>query len=208
MAIGKHGSSLIGKKVNVMTHCNAGALATAGFGTALGVIRTAYSEGKIANVFVNETRPFLQGSRLTSWELVKEHIPVTLITDNMAGYFMQKGLIDIVVVGADRIASNGDTANKIGTYTLSVLAKVHRIPFYIAAPSSTIDSNTQSGEDIPIEERPKEEVTHFMKQKIAPEGIDVRNPAFDVTPASNISAIITEKGVFTPPFNFESIRPL
>jgi len=205
IAIGEHGNALIKGRVNILTHCNAGALATAGFGTALGVIRTAYNHGKVLNVFVDETRPFLQGSRLTAWELSKDGIPVTLITDNMAGSFMQKGLVDVVIVGADRIAVNGDTANKIGTYPLSVLAKVHNIPFFVAAPFSTIDLATQTGEDIPIEERPKEEVTCFMGQKIAPEGINVRNPAFDVTPASNITAIITERGVFSPPFRFVSV---
>ena len=199
--IGKFGNNIIPENANILTHCNAGALATAGYGTALGVIRTAHYANKDIHVFVDETRPFLQGARLTAWELIKEKIPCTLICDNMAGFLMKQGKIDVIIVGADRIASNGDTANKIGTYSLSVLARENNIPFYIAAPFSTFDFNVKSGKDIPIEERDKSEVTHLSGQLIAPEGINVYNPAFDVTPARNITGFITEKGILTPPFS-------
>ncbi len=196
--IGENGSELLKDGMTVMTHCNAGALATAGYGTALGVIRSAIEKGKNINVIANETRPFLQGSRLTAWELSKDNIPVTLITDNMAGYVMKNKKVDAVVVGADRVASNGDVANKIGTYSLSILAKDHNIPFYVAAPLSTIDWSCESGEYIPIEERNKEEITHIGDKRIAAD-INVYNPAFDITPHENIKSIITENGVaFNP----------
>ena len=194
-AIGRNGAPLIKEGATILTHCNAGGLATAGYGTALGVIRAAHEEGKNIQVFADETRPWLQGARLTSWELMKDGIPVTLISDNMAGYFMRKGEIDVCVVGADRIAANGDTANKIGTYSVAVLAKENKIPFYVAAPVSTLDLSLKSGEDIPIEERHAREVTHLQGLPVAPEGVKVRNPAFDVTPARYITGIITEKGV-------------
>lgn len=194
-AIGNHGATLIKEGATILTHCNAGALATAGYGTALGVIRSAHYNGKKIKVFADETRPWLQGARLTAWELMKEGIPVTLITDNMAAWFMKKGEIDCVIVGADRIAANGDTANKIGTYGLAVLAKEHHIPFYVAAPLSTIDMKLTHGDLIPIEERTPSEVTEIRGVRIAPEGALVRNPAFDVTPARYISAIITERGL-------------
>lgn len=197
--IGKNGSRFLNDGDVVMTHCNAGALATAGYGTALGVIRAAVEEGKKIEVYACETRPYLQGARLTAWELLQDNIPVTLITDSMSGYFMKSGVIKKVIVGADRIAANGDTANKIGTYTHSVLAKNHRIPFYIAAPLSTLDADTPSGDSIPIEERSMDEVVYIGSYQIAPEGISVRNPAFDVTPAANITAIITEAGVIENP---------
>ena len=193
-AIGRHGAPLIREGSTVLTHCNAGGLATSGYGTALGVIRAAHEAGKKIRVFADETRPWLQGARLTAWELMKDNIPVTLIADNMAGWFMSKGEIDCVVVGADRIAANGDTANKIGTYSVAVLAKENRIPFYVAAPISTLDLTLASGDEIPIEERHSHEVTHLCGQPIAPEGVTVRNPAFDVTPAKYITAIITERG--------------
>lgn len=199
-SIGRNGNPLIPRGARILTHCNAGALATAGYGTALGVIRAAHDEGKGIHVFADETRPFLQGARLTTWELMKDHIPVTLITDNMAGYFMKKGMIDLVIVGADRIAANGDTANKIGTYSVAVLAKEHNIPFYVAAPISTLDLTLKSGDEIPIEERNIREVTHVFDRQIAPDGISVLNPAFDVTPSRYITAIITEKGVVKAPF--------
>jgi methylthioribose-1-phosphate isomerase len=182
-----------------MTHCNAGALATAGYGTALGVIRAAVEEGKKIHVYACETRPYLQGARLTAWELSRDNIPVTVITDNMAGYFMKSGTIRKIIVGADRIAVNGDTANKIGTYTHSVLAKEHRIPFYVAAPVSTIDAGIANGDAIPIEERGGDEVAFVQNIQIVPEGVFIKNPSFDVTPAKNISAIITEKGVIENP---------
>jgi methylthioribose-1-phosphate isomerase len=194
-AIGRHGASLIKENATILTHCNAGGLATAGYGTALGVIRAAHEAGKNIRVFADETRPWLQGARLTCWELMREGIDVTLISDNMAGYFMKRGEIDCCVVGADRIASNGDTANKIGTYSVAVLAKENRIPFYVAAPVSTLDLSLANGDQIPIEERHSHEVTHLQGIAIAPHGITVRNPAFDVTPARYISAIITENGV-------------
>ncbi len=198
--IGKNGAKFLEDGCTVLTHCNAGGLATAGYGTALGVIRAAHEEGKKLMVFADETRPFLQGARLTAWELMRDNIPVTLITDNMAGYFMKKGRIDAVVVGADRIAANGDTANKIGTYSVAVLAKENGIPFYVAAPMSTVDFSLNNGSLIPIEERGRAEVTHVMKQKIAPEDVIVENPAFDITPGRYISGIITERGVATEPF--------
>ena len=198
--IGAHGAALLPESAQVLTHCNAGALATAGHGTALGVVRGAVEAGKQLHVYVDETRPFLQGARLTAWELQAEGIPLTLITDNMAGYFMAQGKIDLVVVGADRIAANGDVANKIGTYSLAVLAQAHGIPFYVAAPTSTVDLRLASGEAIPIEERSATEVTHFAGHRVAPEGIGVANPAFDVTPHRYVTAIITERGVLRPPY--------
>jgi methylthioribose-1-phosphate isomerase len=198
--IGMYGKQLIKEGNGVLTHCNAGALATGGFGTALGVLYAARDEGKHFEVFVDETRPMLQGSRLTAWELVQEKIPATLITDNMAGVLMRKGLVHLVVVGADRIARNGDTANKIGTYGLAVLSKSHGIPFYVAAPTSTLDLSLVSGEEIPIEERSVAEVTHFRGFPVAPKGVKALNPAFDVTPHSLIHGIITEKGIIRKPF--------
>ena len=203
--MGKHGSSLLADGDNILTHCNAGALATAGYGTALGAIRAARAAGKKLHVYVDETRPVLQGARLTAWELQKEKIPATLITDNMAGFLMQQGKIDKIIVGADRIAANGDTANKIGTYALAVLAKAHGIPFYVAAPLSTIDTSLKTGAEIPIEERSSAEVTHFRGLQIAPAKIKVYNPAFDITPAKYITAIITEKGILQKPY-LQSIR--
>jgi methylthioribose-1-phosphate isomerase len=200
-ALGKHGAPLIPAHTQVLTHCNAGALATAGYGTALGVIRAAQEGGKQISVLATETRPFLQGARLTAWELKKDHIPATLITDSMAGCFMRAGDISCVVVGADRIAANGDVANKIGTYTLAVLAKRHGIPFLVAAPTSTIDLACPSGDHIPIETRDPREVTHIGDRQIAPSGIQVSNPAFDVTPHALVSAIITERGVARAPYN-------
>jgi methylthioribose-1-phosphate isomerase len=198
--IGENGKTLIQNGDGVLTHCNAGGLATAGFGTALGVIRAAWVEGRRFRVFVDETRPLLQGSRLTAWELAQEKIPVTVLTDNMAGWLMKKGKIHLVLVGADRIARNGDTANKIGTYGLSILSKWHHVPFYVAAPTSTLDLSLASGRDIPIEERDPEEVTHFGGKRITPKGIEASNPAFDVTPHSLIHGIITEKGIMRRPF--------
>ncbi len=206
-SIGAHGGRLIKNNSTVLTHCNAGALATAGYGTALGVIRGAIEAGKKVRVFADETRPFLQGARLTAWELKKDNIDVTLITDNMAGYIMKKGLIDAVVVGADRIASNGDVANKIGTYSVALLAKAHGIPFYVAAPLSTIDLKIKHGDQIPIEERNEREVTHLAGKRVAPEGIGVRNPAFDVTPNKLVTGIITEAGVAKAPYS-RSIKAL
>lgn len=199
-AMGNYGAELIPDGAGVLTHCNAGALATGGLGTALGVIRMAVRQGKRVRVFADETRPVLQGARLTTWELMMDGIDVTLITDNMAGYLMSKGEVNLVIVGADRIASNGDVANKIGTYSLAVLAKHHGIPFYVAAPTSTIDLKIPSGRDIPIEERDPKEVKEIGGVKIAPSEVKVFNPAFDVTPAELISAIITEMGVIRPPF--------
>lgn len=198
--MGRNGAALLPDKCNVLTHCNAGALATAGYGTALGVIRAAVEAGKKIHVFADETRPFLQGARLTAWELMADNIPTTLIADNAAGYNMKLGKVDAVVVGADRIASNGDAANKIGTYSLSVLAKENNVPFYIAAPLSTIDFSLKGGDEIPIEERSPDEVSHCGGTRIAPEGVGIWNPAFDVTPSGNISAIITEAGVAKAPF--------
>jgi len=197
-SIGRNGAKVVKKGMSILTVCNAGALATVDYGTALGVIRAAHGQGKRIHVFAAETRPRLQGAKLTAWELKQEKIPFTLITDNMIGHLMQKGEIDLVVTGADRIARNGDSANKIGTYAAAVLAKEHGIPFYIAAPISTIDFNIQTGRQIVIEERPEAEVTSIGKERICPKGIKVRNPAFDVTPAKYIAGIITEMGVFRP----------
>ncbi|MBD0316611.1 MAG: S-methyl-5-thioribose-1-phosphate isomerase [Nitrospiraceae bacterium] len=198
-AMGRHGAELIRDGQTVLTHCNAGALATAGYGTALGVVRAAWEQGKKIEVIADETRPVLQGARLTAWELMQDHIPVTLITDNMAGALMRQGRIHLCVVGADRIAANGDVANKIGTYSVAVLAKAHGIPFYVAAPYSTIDLTTKSGDDIPIEQRQTLEVTSIHgSHPVAPDGVAVYNPAFDVTPAEWITGIITERGVFKP----------
>src|SRR6267142_2379380 len=207
-AIGRHGAPLIPDGATVLTHCNAGALATAGdYGTALGVIRGARDAGKRVAVIADETRPFLQGLRLTAWELAQDNIPVTVITDNMAGHVMKGGQVDVVVVGADRIAANGDTANKIGTYMVAVLAKEHDIPFYVAAPISTLDLSLQSGEQIPIEERNSREITHMREQQLGPDGVAVHNPAFDITPNHLISAIITDRGVARAPF-LESLKKL
>ncbi|HEX8096448.1 MAG TPA: S-methyl-5-thioribose-1-phosphate isomerase [Pyrinomonadaceae bacterium] len=207
-ALGRFGGELLRDGSTVLTHCNAGALATAGdYGTALGVIRGARDAGKRVAVIADETRPFLQGSRLTAWELSKDDIPVTIITDNMAGHVMKQGQVDAVVVGADRIAANGDTANKIGTYMVAVLARQHDIPFYVAAPVSTLDLSIPAGEQIPIEERDPREVTHVRDQRLAPEGVGARNPAFDVTPNELITAIITDKGVARQPYT-TSLREL
>ncbi len=206
-SIGRNGNELIKPGDTILTHCNAGALATCDYGTALGVIRAAHDSGKNINVFADETRPYLQGARLTSWELQQDGIPVTLICDNMAGHFMKAGKVNCVIVGADRIALNGDTANKIGTYSVAVLAKENNIPFYVAAPVSTIDFDMKTGDGIPIEERKSEEVTHIKGIRIAPEGVSVLNPAFDVTPSRYVTAIITEKGVVYPPFD-TNIRKL
>ena len=206
-AMGRHGAVLLPNSGGVLTHCNAGALATAGYGTALGVIRAAVESGKKLNVFADETRPFLQGSRLTAWELMKDGIPTTVIADNMAGAMMRQGKIDAVVVGADRIAANGDVANKIGTYSVAVLAKEHGIPFYVAAPTSTVDLNTPDGSKIPIEERAATEVTHLAGKQIAPDAVRVENPAFDVTPSKYVTAIITERGVARAPYQ-ESLAGL
>jgi methylthioribose-1-phosphate isomerase len=206
-AIGRHGAPLVPDGKTVLTHCNAGALATAGYGTALGVIRAAVESGKTIDVFADETRPFLQGARLTAWELQQDGIPTTIITDNMAGHFLRSGRIGCVVVGADRIASNGDVANKIGTYSVAVLAKENDVPFYVAAPVSTFDLTLESGDQIPIEQRPAEEVTHVFGVAIAPENIAVENPAFDVTPARYVSAIICEHGVARAPYR-ESLAGL
>ena len=199
-ALGAHGSALIEDGTNILTHCNAGALATAGYGTALGVIRAAVEANKRVNVFCTETRPYLQGARLTTWELKKDHIPVTLLTDGMVGHFMKTGAIDCVIVGTDRTAANGDVANKIGTYTVAVLAHRHGIPFYVAAPTTSIDLACPRGDKIPIEERNSREVTHIFERQIAPTGIRVVNPAFDVTPHDLVSAIITERGIARPPY--------
>jgi methylthioribose-1-phosphate isomerase len=198
--LGHHGNTLLPERATVLTHCNAGALATAGYGTALGVIRAAVEAGKQISVVADETRPFLQGARLTAWELQRDNIPVTLICDNMAGYMMQQGRIDAIIVGADRVAANGDSANKIGTYSLAVLAHAHQIPFYIAAPVSSIDYAIPDGSHIPIEERDAAEVTTCGGKRIAPENVEVYNPSFDVTPAHLISAIITERGVARPDY--------
>jgi len=204
--LGKFGAKLLGGSTRIMTHCNAGALATAGYGTALGVVRAMKEAGKNVEVMANETRPFLQGARLTAWELKKDKIPVTLLADNMMGYFMQKGKVDAVIVGADRIAANGDVANKIGTYAIAVLARRHNIPFYVAAPTSTIDAKCPTGAEVPIEQRDPREVSHIFGHAITPRGVRILNPAFDVTPHDLISAIITEKGVITAPFT-QNIRP-
>jgi methylthioribose-1-phosphate isomerase len=198
--LGKFGANLLRNARHLMTHCNAGALATAGYGTALGVIRALKESGKEVDVWVNETRPFLQGARLTAWELKKEKIPATLVTDSMAGYLMQKGKVDAVVVGCDRVAANGDVANKIGTYGIAVLAKRHGVPFYVAGPTSSIDLNCPTGKEIPIEQRDSKEVSHLFGRSLAPKGTKIFNPAFDVTSQDLISAIITEKGVINPPY--------
>jgi methylthioribose-1-phosphate isomerase len=198
--MGAYGAALVPQTAKILTHCNAGALATAGYGTALGVIRAAVEAGKSVTVLADETRPFLQGARLTAWELVRDGIDTTVITDNMAGAMMRQGLVDLVVVGADRIAANGDVANKIGTYTVAVLAKEHDIPFYVAAPISTVDLQTADGSGIPIEERGAREVTHVGPSRLTPEGAKIRNPAFDVTPAKYVTAIVTERGVARAPF--------
>ena len=200
--IGAYGAELVQDGDVILTHCNAGALATVDYGTALGVIRAAYQDGKRIRVLVDETRPFLQGARLTAWELQQAGIPATLITDNMAGHFMYRGKVDMVVVGADRISANGDVANKIGTYSVAVLAKENGIPFYVAAPTSTIDLSVRSGQEIPIEERREEEVLYINGRRIAPEGFGAAHPAFDVTPARYVTAIITENGVARPPYEF------
>lgn len=206
-AIGRHGTPLVPDGKTVLTHCNAGALATAGYGTALGVVRAAIAAGKKIDVFADETRPFLQGARLTIWELMRDGIPATLITDSMAGHFLKSGRIGCVLVGADRIAANGDVANKIGTYSLAVLAHENGVPFYVAAPVSTLDLALASGDQIPIEQRPASEVTHVFGVPVAPEGVPVQNPAFDVTPNRYVSAIITERGVARPPY-LESLSRL
>jgi methylthioribose-1-phosphate isomerase len=197
--IGGHGATLLPAEASVLTHCNAGALATAGYGTALGVVRAAVAAGKTVRVFVDETRPFLQGARLTAWELMKDGIPCTLITDSMAAKLMREGRIHAAVVGADRIARNGDVANKIGTYGVAVLCRAHKIPFHVAAPCSTLDRALRTGREIPIEERDPREVTHVMGTRIAPEGVEVYNPSFDVTPARYVTTIVTEKGVLRSP---------
>ena len=206
-AMGRHGATLMPAQGGVLTHCNAGALATCGYGTALGVIRAAVEQGKRIHVYADETRPFLQGSRLTAWELMKDGIPTTVISDNMAGAMMKQGKIGAIVVGADRIAANGDVANKIGTYTVAVLAKENGIPFYVAAPFSTIDLKTSDGSKIPIEQRNPREITHIAGKSIAPEGVQVENPAFDVTPAKYVAAIITERGIARGPYE-DSLRRL
>ena len=198
-AMGENGAKLLNDGARVLTHCNAGALATAGHGTALGVIRSAVEAGKNISVIADETRPFLQGARLTAWEMVQENIPVTLISDNMSGYLMSNGEIDVIVVGTDRVAGNGDVANKIGTYMVAVLAKRHNIPFYVACPLSTIDRSIASGKDIPIEERPADEITGYRDCQWAAKGVDVRNPAFDVTPVELVTGLITENGVILNP---------
>lgn len=198
--MGKYGNEIIPQKATILTHCNTGALATAGFGTALGVVREAFYSGKDIFVFADETRPRLQGGRLTAWELVQEGIPSKLIADNVAATLIRDGKIDVILVGADRIALNGDTANKIGTFMLSVVAKAYNVPFYVVAPTTTIDFDIETGEEIEIEERSSEEVTHIENIRIAPEGIEVFNPAFDVTPNENITGIITEKGIIRPPY--------
>jgi methylthioribose-1-phosphate isomerase len=206
-AIGAHGEALLPESGGVLTHCNAGALASCGYGMALGVIRAAVERGKRIHVYADETRPFLQGARLTAWELMADGIPTTVICDNMAASLMQQGRIQAVVVGADRIAANGDTANKIGTYGVAILAREHGIPFYVAAPWSTIDLATPTGDAIPIEERPAREVTHHAGKQIVPEGVGICNPAFDVTPARYISAIVTERGVMLAPYE-ESLKEM
>jgi methylthioribose-1-phosphate isomerase len=205
--MGAHGATLVPQDARILTHCNAGALATAGYGTALGVIRAAAEAGKRVAVLADETRPFLQGARLTAWELIKDGIDTTVITDNMSGSMMRLGHVDLVVVGADRIAANGDVANKIGTYSVAVLAKEHGIPFYVAAPLSTIDLQTPDGSGIPIEERNEREVTHVGSARLTPAGAHIRNPAFDVTPAKFVTAIITERGIARAPYE-ESLAQL
>jgi methylthioribose-1-phosphate isomerase len=205
--LGRNGAALLDSPVNVLTHCNAGALATAGYGTALGIVRAAREAGKEVRVFADETRPFLQGSRLTAWELRKDHVPVTIIADNMAASLLRAGTVDCVIVGTDRTAANGDVANKVGTYPLAVIAQRHHVPFYVAAPLSSIDLACASGDEIPIERRPSRELTEFGGKPIAPKGVDVFNPAFDVTPAELVTAIITERGIAYPPFG-ESLAAL
>jgi len=205
--IGRVGAQVVPAKASILTHCNAGALATADYGTALGVIRSAHEQGKDIHVFVDETRPYLQGARLTAWELMEEGINMSLITDNMAGHFIGRGMVDLVILGADRIAANGDFVNKIGTYSLAVLAKENNIPFYSAAPISTFDISLKSGLDIPIEERNAREVTHIFDMQIAPHGVKVRNPSFDMTPNRYLTGIITERGIIKPPFE-ENIRKI
>src|SRR5436309_1938271 len=206
-AMGRHGATLMPSSGGVLTHCNAGALATCGYGTALGVIRAAVEQGKKIHVYADETRPFLQGSRLTAWELMKDGIATTVISDNMAGAMMKQGKISAIVVGADRIAANGDVANKIGTYTVAVLAKEHGIPFYVAAPWSTVDLATPDGDHVPIEQRSSREVTHIAGKQMTPDGIRIENPAFDVTPHRYVTAIITERGVAKQPYA-ESLQAL
>jgi methylthioribose-1-phosphate isomerase len=206
-AMGRHGATLMPASGGVLTHCNAGALATAGYGTALGVIRAAVEQGKKIHVYADETRPFLQGSRLTAWELMKDGIPTTVISDNMAGAMMSQGKIGAIIVGADRIAANGDVANKIGTYTVAILAKEHGIPFYVAAPTSTVDLDCPTGSQIPIEQRNAREVTHIAGKQMVPDGVEIENPAFDVTPAKYVAAIITEKGIARAPYG-ESLGKL
>jgi methylthioribose-1-phosphate isomerase len=203
--LGKNGARLVGSAARVLTHCNAGALATAGYGTALGVVRAIKESGKKVEVFANETRPFFQGARLTAWELKKDGIPVTLLTDSCMGYVLQKSKVDVVIVGCDRVAANGDVANKIGTYTLAVLARRHGIPFYVAGPTSSFDLSCASGSEIPIEERDPKEVSHMFGKSVSPVGVRVLNPAFDVTPNELVSAFITEKGIITQPFE-QNIR--
>jgi methylthioribose-1-phosphate isomerase len=206
-AMGRFGAEVVPASGRVLTHCNAGALATAGYGTALGVIRAAAEQGKITQVYADETRPFLQGARLTAWELVRDHVPTTVITESMTGPLMRDGGVDVVVVGADRIAANGDVANKVGTYTVAMMARAHNVPFYVAAPLSTIDLATSDGTRIPIEQRPAREVTHVGTTRLVPEGASVWNPAFDVTPAALVTGIITEKGIARAPFE-TSLRAL
>jgi methylthioribose-1-phosphate isomerase len=206
-AMGLHGATLMPASGGVLTHCNAGALATCGYGTALGVIRAAFEQGKKIHVYADETRPFLQGSRLTAWELMKDRIPTTVISDNMSGAMMKQGKIQAIVVGADRIAANGDVANKIGTYTVAVLAKEHNIPFYVAAPISTVDLETPDGSKIPIEQRNPREVTHIAGRQMVPDGVSIENPAFDVTPAKYVTAIVTERGIARAPYE-ESLKKL
>jgi methylthioribose-1-phosphate isomerase len=200
-AMGRFGAEVVPAQARILTHCNAGALATAGYGTALGVIRAAAELGKVVQVFADETRPFLQGARLTAWELVRDNVPTTVITESMAGPLMRQGDVDFVVVGADRIAANGDVANKIGTYTVAMMAQAHQVPFYVAAPLSTIDLATPDGDHIPIEQRHTREVTHLGSTRLAPEGASVWNPAFDVTPHRLIAGIITERGIARPPYH-------
>ncbi len=199
-AMGDHGAALLPDAARVLTHCNTGALATGGDGTALAVIRSAWRQGRVARIYADETRPFLQGSRLTAWELQRDGIPTRVITDSMAAHLMQRGEIDAVVVGTDRVAANGDVANKIGTYGVAVLCAHHGLPFYVVGPTSTIDLGTASGADIPIERRPAREVTHVGERRVVPEGVEVENPAFDVTPAALVTAIVTEQGVARPPY--------
>lgn len=206
-SLGRYGAELLSNPTTVLTHCNAGALATAGYGTALGVVRAAKEAGKIVAVFADETRPFLQGSRLTAWELHKDRIPVTVIADNMAATVLRSGKVDCVIVGTDRTAANGDVANKIGTYPLAVMARRHGVPFYVAAPLSSIDLNCKSGDDIPIEQRSGRELTEFSGKQVTPRGVDTFNPAFDVTPHELVTAIITERGVAYPPYE-QSLRAL